>query len=533
MRRAGQSRITPVAAGAIAVVVILVIVYFGFTQYNPFHQPMKVRAAFKTVNDLQPNSPVRIAGVDVGVVSDVEAVQDRETGEGAIVTMEIEDEGLPLHRDMTLKIRPRIFLEGNWFVDVQPGSPSAPEVTEDDVIPVQQTAAPVQFGQVLTALQSDTREDLRIVLDEYGRALCGEDEDADARCKGAGAEGMRRSMRYWESAFRDSALVNQALLGREEHDLSGYLEGADRFARGINRDPEALKDLVTNLAITMQALAAEDVRLSESIEELPRTLTVGQSALEELNLAFPPLRRLVADLRPAVRAARPALDAQYPLLVQLRGLVSPRELQGLASELRRTVPHLVHINEEGVPMQRQLRLLSSCANNVLIPWRNDRIGGSHFEPSGRVFQEQVKWLPGIGAESRGFDANGQFVKSLAKGLQYAYRVGTNAGGEERFFLTGLPLQGVNPPNSPPPPFVRNVDCETQEAPDLRSNPQRPPPEVAVDFSLADQLGVMDRGREAAVKMMRDELREREIDIPVVERMLRRSDLPSLDRAPTP
>ena len=42
----------------------------------------------------------------------------------ATVKMEIKDKGLPLHEDATLKVRPRIFLEGNFFVDIQPGSPS-------------------------------------------------------------------------------------------------------------------------------------------------------------------------------------------------------------------------------------------------------------------------------------------------------------------------------------------------------------------------------------------------------------------------
>ena len=34
---------------------------------------------------------------------------------------EIDDKGLPIHKDATAKIRPRIFLEGNFFVDLQPG----------------------------------------------------------------------------------------------------------------------------------------------------------------------------------------------------------------------------------------------------------------------------------------------------------------------------------------------------------------------------------------------------------------------------
>ncbi len=37
--------------------------------------------------------------------------------------MEISDEGRPIKQDATFKLRPRLFLEGNLFVDVNPGSP--------------------------------------------------------------------------------------------------------------------------------------------------------------------------------------------------------------------------------------------------------------------------------------------------------------------------------------------------------------------------------------------------------------------------
>ena len=78
--------------------------------------------------------------------------------------MEIQDNGLPIHKDATLKIRPRIFLEGNFFVDIQPGTPAAPNLKSGDTIPIQQTATPVQLGDLLTALQSDTRSDLQTLI---------------------------------------------------------------------------------------------------------------------------------------------------------------------------------------------------------------------------------------------------------------------------------------------------------------------------------------------------------------------------------
>ena len=61
---------------------------------------------------------MRIAGVNVGKVTKVER---KDGTDGAVVTMEINDDGLPIHKDATAKIRPRIFLEGNFFVDLQAG----------------------------------------------------------------------------------------------------------------------------------------------------------------------------------------------------------------------------------------------------------------------------------------------------------------------------------------------------------------------------------------------------------------------------
>ena len=64
-----------------------------------------------------------------------------------------------------MKIRPRIFLEGNFFVDIKPGTPQQPELEDNDrPIPMTQTAEPVQLDEVLTSLQSNARDDLQTTL---------------------------------------------------------------------------------------------------------------------------------------------------------------------------------------------------------------------------------------------------------------------------------------------------------------------------------------------------------------------------------
>jgi ABC-type transporter Mla subunit MlaD len=242
--------------------------------------------------------------------------------------MRINKNGRPLHRDARFKIRPRIFLEGNFFVDVQPGHVGK-EVPDGHTFPVNQTDTPVQLDEILTALQSDTREDLKTLLREYASGL-----------KGKGARGFSRSIKYWKPAYRDTAIVSEAMLGEHEHDLSGYINRGGVVAGALDRNPDQLKSLITNFRITAGAFARENTALESAIAELPRTLRAAMPALDALNRAFPGLRGFARDLRPGVESSGPTIDVSIPLVRQLRGLVSKRELRGLTRDLRPTIPAL-------------------------------------------------------------------------------------------------------------------------------------------------------------------------------------------------
>ena len=194
-----QHGLSPFAAGALALVAALIVLYLGFTKAIPFQHHFTVNAVFASANNLRPNSPVRIAGVNVGKVVEVRHVHAGEPG--ALVKMRIDDRGRPLHRDATFAIRPRIFLEGNFFVDVRPGTPSAPTLRDGETVHAARTSTPVQFDQILTSLQSDTRTNLKTLLEEYARGV------ADG-----GARGFNQSMPYWLPAYKNSAIVNEATL---------------------------------------------------------------------------------------------------------------------------------------------------------------------------------------------------------------------------------------------------------------------------------------------------------------------------------
>ena len=441
-RHQGMSRFT---AGLIALVVIAIASFFGFTKTNPFANPYELEAVFENANNLKPASPVRIAGVDVGKVKSIDA---NENGT-ATVKMEIKEKGLPIHEDATLKVRPRIFLEGNFFVDIQPGSPSSPILEEGETIGPTQTAAPVQFGDLLAALQSDTRADLQVFLKEYSKGLEGE-----------GAAGFNQSLRNGGAAFRNLAIVNQAALGQEPtKDLQRLLKGQAKLSRALVTDEAALKGLVTNLNTTAAAFAREDVALEAAIPALRDTLRVGRPALGSLNSSLPSLRAFAVDALPGVRSSEPTLREALPFIRQARLLVSPSELRGAARELRAQTPRLARLFDRLVPFLGEARALSSCTSNVLVPWAKTPIPNPE-EPGNNnqlVYRQFNRGLVGLAGESRISDANSSFFHTSG--------------------VTGLnPLHGgitvrPAPPSDlgdQPPPRRPDVPCETQEPPNMNA-----------------------------------------------------------------
>jgi phospholipid/cholesterol/gamma-HCH transport system substrate-binding protein len=475
--------------GLISLVVICALVYLGFTKSIPFLPHYEVRAAFASANDLRPGSPVRIAGVEVGKVMSVRPLH--EGGEGALVTMRIKGAGRPVHTDATAKIRPRIFLEGNFFVDLTAGSPSAPELEDGGTIPVNQTATPVQLDQVLTSLQSDTRADLKTLLREYASAL-----------DGKGAKGFNRSIRYWKPAYENSAIVSAATLGTEQHDLSNYVKNAGATAAALDRNGETLKSLVTDFRVTAGAFAREQDGLRSALGELPATLRAAQPALASLNAAFPPVRTLARELLPGVRSSVPAIDASLPFIGQLRALVSQPELRGLSGDLQPTVANLARLSATSLPLYAEVRRNAACANDVVLPWTKETVPDDQFPASGPVYQEAPKVLPGLAGESRSGDANGQWFRILVAG-------GTNLVTLRPgiFGTTAMPILGTNPPRpSKRPPLDEKVRCQTQEPPNLASTPGAPPEQRRLDTSSVAYKTALAKAREQAIGWLRGQLK---------------------------
>jgi virulence factor Mce-like protein len=466
-----RERFTAFQVGLIATVLILIAVFLAFTKDIPFTKPYELKAVFENAPPIQKNQAVRIAGVDVGKVSGVEAL--RGDSPAVEVTMKLDDEALPIHENAEVKVRPRIFFEGNLFMDIRPGTPDSPEAEDGYTIPASQTSAPVQIDQVLGTLQTNTREDLQKLLIGYGDAINGEpqpgeDDDQVAEVQGlTAAEALNKSLDYSADSLRDTAIVNQALLGTEAHDLSKLIGSQQRIFAALASRENQLKDLITNFNTTMGALASEEGNLRETIAELPEVLEAANPALDDLNAAFPPTRAFALEILPGVRETPATIEAGFPWIRQTRALLSKDELQGLVNVLQPAVADFATFIDGQVDLLPQLNAFNRCQLEVVLPTVEQRIQDGNLTTGLRNYEEFFQSLVSLTGESQNFDGNGSYVRFQAGGGSFPVQT-PQVGTSPLFANATLPPLGTRPAKTGKPPYKGNFACHKNPVPNLSS-----------------------------------------------------------------
>jgi ABC-type transporter Mla subunit MlaD len=465
--------IRPWVLGLVVAILALIVSYLAFVKELPFTSPgYEITATFDNAATLRETAPVRIAGVNVGEVTGVEP-----EGDAAKVTFTVDEAGRPIHSDAEIEIRPRLFLEGNFFLDVDPGSPSSPELDNGANIPVTQTATAVQLDEVLTALQAPDRRGLQKLLTGYGTALtyeptAADDVDQDPIVHGeSAAESLNDAFRYGGQAGRGTAIVNTALLGERPHDLSGFIRSfGEVFAKLSSREDE-LADLITNFNVFAGALAAESQNLADTVSELAPTLEQARPSLARLSEALPPLRALAIELRPGVQELSATIAAGTPWLDQSRKLLRSSELGGLARLLRDTAPGLAETAAASKTLFNEQTAVARCTSRVLVP-TGDIVVDSQFPTGQANFHDFFYGATSFAGHVQGFDGNGSYLRFQAGGGPVLVQ-GDNpsgAGLAQQFFnfanVIEQPL-GIQPfVPAEPPPFRQDFPCHRNPVPNV-------------------------------------------------------------------
>lgn len=482
----------PMTFGIIAVLLVALGLYLAFSKSIPFTSPgYEVKGTFANAVNIAIKSPVRIAGVNVGKVTGKEG-----SGNNTVVSFTVDPEGRPIHEDASAQIRPRLFLEGNWFVDLDPGTPGSPEIDDGGTIPISRTSTSVQIGDVLRTLQIPQRANLQKLLIGLGTALnqkptAEQDLTFEPSVQGlSGGEALNVSYRSGETAARGTAIVSAATLGESPNDLGNLLRGLSRVTGKVNERGDDLQGFVINFEAFTGALAAESENLSATIHELGPTLQIARTSLTSLNNALPALRGLAIAITPGINELPRTIRVATPFTNQLKALLTKRELGGLAEITKRSTPASAKAINATLKLLPQLRNLSLCVAENIVPTGDQVIEDGSLgngQPSSREFLYATVNSAG---SNQNFDGNGPYIRLQAGGGPLRVQTDDPSGVVPGSLFPFSPLYGAiqtptlgtTPKESGLPPLVSDQLCHNQDVPDLNGPSAQPGPPNPVVYT---------------------------------------------------
>jgi phospholipid/cholesterol/gamma-HCH transport system substrate-binding protein len=334
----------------VAVIVIIVLALFvgGYILSNQrFYLPawvpvlgtdfFELKGEFSTAQSVTPGQgqTVNIAGVPVGEIKRVELENGR-----AVVTMSIRDKYKDLvKRDATMLLRPKTGLK-DMVIEMDPGTPGAPRVPEGYTVPVSQTRPDVNLDEILSNLDRDTRDYLRLLVAGGGEGL-----------KDNGPA-FRNTFRRLEPLGRDVAKLTK-LLSQRRKNLARLVHNLQLLVTEVGTKDEELAELIVSQNAVFEAFANQDANLRETFRLLPDTLRTTNSALaksdELTSLLGPTLRQLRPGARALDNAQRATADFARETIDPIREQIRPfardaqpavRALRPAARDLARITPRL-------------------------------------------------------------------------------------------------------------------------------------------------------------------------------------------------
>jgi phospholipid/cholesterol/gamma-HCH transport system substrate-binding protein len=317
-------------------------------------RPLTLLAEFSDAQAVTPGQgqSVRVAGVQIGLIRGV-GIQEGK----AVVTMEIDGEYSRLiHEDAFALLRPRTGLK-DMFIEIDPGSKHAPLMGELDRIEVANTSPDIDPDEVLSALDTDTRAYLSLLINGGGQGLKNNGDD------------LREVFRRFGPLHRDLARVQKAIAERR-YNLRRLVHNYGSLVRELGDHDREIVRLVTEGNETLEAFANEDENVSATVAKLAPALRQTETALVKVDRFSDQLGPTLERLRPAFRRIEDANRELIPLGREatpiLRTQIRPfvREARPFVRNLRPAARDLANATPELTTSVKELnRLFNMAAYN--------------------------------------------------------------------------------------------------------------------------------------------------------------------------
>lgn len=444
-RATRRSPRNPVLAGIVFVIVLTFLIVYGFAKDNPFSRPFHLSVVVQDSSGLKPGAVVRIAGVDVGKVSSVERYNGAEASQ---INMDLNANGLPVHEGTTIRIRPRLFLEGNFVLDMSPGAPGTPTLKDGDTIPLTQSSRSPQLDEVLSTLQGPERRDLQVVIQQIGKAFDTVDaDDKESLTKGQTAgQSLNDTIKAAAGAGQDIEKLARALQGQERGDLAAALKSFARMSGPLADHADDLGKLIDGLDRTVSVFAENSQAVRASVSELPATLRVAEDTLPQIRQSLGPIRAVSRNITDGLDRVPGLVDASGPFLTQSKALLSDEEAGAVVKSLEPITEGLAESAPYLADTLDNLDRMSVCASGVLVPTANEPIRDGKFTTGLPSWDEFLRGMVGLAGTTQNFDANGSYARAATSANNYfitGARRGTT-GTQPYIGATNSPTQSTKP-----------------------------------------------------------------------------------------
>lgn len=394
---------------AILVLIVLAVLVTGYVlEHQPaFHLGQsyyEVNADFSEASAVTAGQgqAITIAGVPIGQVGGVTLRNGV-----AVVRMDIEKKYAPIYRNATVLLRPRTPLK-DMYLELDPGSRSAGRMPAGGTIPTSQTTPDVDVSQILSSLDSDTRNYLLLLLAAGAGALKdGGSTSGSARPSPDAVSSLQETLKRFAPLDR-STRTFASLLARRQSSLRQAVHNLDLVAGSLGGVDSELASLIDASDTNFRAISANDSQLQQTLSEFPGTLRVTRTTLGRVRAFASASGSTLHALQPFARRLAPALAAAQPLFKSTTPVLS--------SELEPFTVALAPLARTLRPAAQNLKLATpKLTRSVSV--LNDLFNELAYQPKGnRSYLFYGGWLAHIADSlvSSG-DANGSVLQGLFLG----------------------------------------------------------------------------------------------------------------------
>jgi virulence factor Mce-like protein len=318
-------RLVTMAVFALSCFGLLLFLWLSFGGAIPLKpKAYRFRAEFRQAIQLADQADVRVAGISVGKVV---AKSLDKSNNMTVATIEVNSGYAPIRQDAQAILRQKTLL-GETYVELTPGTPAAPSVAENGLLPNTQVQNSVQLDQVIRAFDPVTRRSFQTWQQDLA---------VGANGQGQNLNDALGSLPHFVSTAGDLFDV----LNAQSQAVSGLVRNTGITFAAIGQNTQQLRNLVTGSSETFSATAAEQNALAQTFQIFP-------TFLDESKATFTKLQAFATNAGPVVHALRPAAHDLAPTV---------RDLRLLAPTLRTTfvkLDLLITAAKQGLPALRDI-----------------------------------------------------------------------------------------------------------------------------------------------------------------------------------